>query len=87
MLLDPTTPAGQAFIADWLGEDASDPEQVECFIHDNTTACLICAELFTSDDDDFEPDALEQHGERICHACSAQGDRDPVDAHREWGTW
>lgn len=86
MHLQPHTPEGQAFIADWLGEDARDPDCVESFIHDECSACLTCGELFTTDDD-FDPDLLERHGERVCIACEATGDHDDVDPHREWGTY
>lgn len=86
MHLQPQTPEGQAFLADHLGEDAADPEHVAGFIHDECSACLICGELFTTDDD-FDPDILSEDGERVCLECEAGGEYDPVDAQREWGTW
>lgn len=84
MQLDPTTHEGQKFLADHFGGSFT-AEDVDIFVSDECEACLICGGLFTSKHD-FEPDAYEVHGQRICTECDACGEHDPIDPVLEWGT-
>lgn len=85
MRLEPHTPAYANWIADNLGPDFSEADVFD-LLHDETEACMICGDRFTSKHD-FEPDAYEVYGERICHDCDAMGEHDPINPQREWGTW
>lgn len=84
MRLEPHTPAYEQWIADNLGSDFDEADVFD-LLNDETETCIICGCRFTSKHD-FEPDAYEIDGDRVCLECDAMGEHDPVDPVREWGT-
>ena len=86
MLIDPTTPEGQAFIADFTGEPAT-TDVVSNFVHDECVTCMTCGSMFTSERD-MDMEVRREIGEWICQPCSDNGEaEDTIDFHREFGTW
>lgn len=83
MLLEPTDPAAQAFIADYLN-DYPLADFDEAARESDADQCEECQRWFTSRHD-FDLDLLDVHGERVCCDCAAQLEA-PVNPVREWGT-
>lgn len=82
MLLDPRDPAGQAFVADHLADFPLDSWDDACRESD-AYQCDCCQRWFTSRYD-FDLDALDQWGERICGDCDGGPCNSETASEHRW---
>lgn len=71
MQIDPTSPEGQAYIADHLGA-TYDADDYAAFLESDLHACDECGELFTvKQDTDYG-----ENNDRLCRTCCIEGNED-----------
>lgn len=79
MQIDPYSPEGRAFLADYIEGGGT----LEDAIHDELIACEICGLHFTDWDKDFDHSGED----RMCWECSEDPENAPYDLAKHEGTY